>query len=216
MTPKAVIFDMDGLLIDSEPFWKVAEKETFRLVGLELTTQMCERTMGLRIDEVVNYWYSRHPWQDYTLAEIGEKIVMRVKNLIEEQGAALPGVEHAIHLAKEAGMKTAIASASSMILIDTVLDKLAIRDYFDAVHSAQFEEYGKPHPAVFITTAQKLGVPAVSCTVLEDSFYGVIAAKAARMKAIAVPDATHYPQNRFYAADIKLRSLNELTVEMIL
>ncbi|MCS7004696.1 MAG: hexitol phosphatase HxpB [Cytophagales bacterium] len=215
MKQKAVIFDMDGLLIDSEPFWKIAEKETFRLVGLELTTQMCEQTMGLRLDEVVEYWYSRHPWSNYSKKEISKKIAERVKELIEQQGELMPGALRALQMARELELKIALASASSTVLIDAVLNKFDLRSFFDVVHSAQFEEYGKPHPAVFLTTAQKLGVLPSECTVLEDSFYGVIAAKAARMKVIAVPDASHFPQLRFYAADVKIASLEELTPEML-
>ena len=78
---KAIIFDMDGLLIDSEPFWQQAEIEIFADVGLTLNSQLCEQTMGLRIDEVVNYWYQRHPWQNFSQEEIAQRIVQRVVEL---------------------------------------------------------------------------------------------------------------------------------------
>ena len=88
----AVIFDMDGLLIDSEPFWQQAEKIVFKKVGIELTTEMCYETMGLRIDEVVMYWYEKKPWDHISLQEIQAEIIDRVIELIHENGKQKEGV----------------------------------------------------------------------------------------------------------------------------
>jgi sugar-phosphatase len=107
------------------------------------------------------------------------------------------------------GIKMALASSSPMMLIDTFLEKFEIQSFFKVKHSAEFEEYGKPHPGVYITTAKKLGVHPSLCLAFEDSFNGLLAAKSAMMKAVVVPDSGHFPEERFAIADLKIRSLEE-------
>jgi sugar-phosphatase len=94
-----------------------------------------------------------------------------------------------------------------MSLIEAVVDKLQIRKYFEVLWSAEFEPFGKPHPGIFITTAKKLQVNPIDCLVFEDSINGVIAAKAARMRCIAIPEEATFNDVRFAIADEKLVSL---------
>lgn len=204
---QAIIFDMDGLLIDSEPIWREAEKEIFAEVGITLTDEMCFTTIGLRIDEVVNHWYAKFPWENPTQEMIKEKVIDKVIELILQKGEILPGVIQTIDYFHSKNYPLAIASASSMRIIDAVTEKLKIKKYFTIIHSAEFEEYGKPHPAVFISTAKKLNVLPQNCLVFEDSLNGVIAAKAARMKVIAVPENIYYDNPRFSIADDKWKNL---------
>ncbi len=89
---KACIFDMDGVLLDSEPFWRQAEREIFATVGLNLTEEDCMETMGVRIDELVVYRHSQKPWNTPSCAEIANKIQLRVAELVKEKGTRLPGV----------------------------------------------------------------------------------------------------------------------------
>ncbi len=204
---QAIIFDMDGLLIDSEPIWREAEKEIFAEVGITLTDEMCFTTVGLRIDEVVNHWHSKFPWKNPSQEIIKEKVIDKVIELILQKGEILPGVIQTIEYFHSKNYPLAIASASSMRIIDAVIKKLKIKKYFTIIHSAEFEEFGKPHPAVFISTAKKLNVLPQNCLVFEDSLNGVIAAKAARMKVIAVPENIHYDDPRFTVADEKWKNL---------
>jgi HAD superfamily hydrolase (TIGR01509 family) len=204
---QAIIFDMDGLLIDSEPIWREAEKEIFAEVGITLTDEMCFTTVGLRIDEVVNHWHAKFPWENPSQEIIKEKVIDKVIELILQKGEILPGVIQTIEYFYSKNYPLAIASASSMRIIDAVTEKLKIKKYFTIIHSAEFEEYGKPHPAVFISTAKKLNVLPQNCLVFEDSLNGVIAAKAARMKVIAVPEPIHFENLKFNIADLKLKSL---------
>lgn len=204
---QAIIFDMDGLLIDSEPIWREAEKEIFAEVGITLTDEMCFTTVGLRIDEVVNHWYAKFPWKNTSQEIIKEKVIDKVIELILQKGEILPGVIQTIEYFYSKNYPLAIASASSMRIIDAVTEKLKIKKYFTIIHSAEFEEYGKPHPAVFISTAKKLNVFPQNCLVFEDSLNGVIAGKAARMKVIAVPETIHFENLKFNIADLKLKSL---------
>ena len=212
---RAVIFDMDGLLIDSEPLWVRAEIEIFGEVGVVLGEEDCAKTKGLRIDDVVAYWHERRPWSRRTREDVEQRLVARVSELVRAEGAALPGVTEAIAVARREGRRLALASSSPRRIIDATLERLGLGDAFHAVLSAETEPLGKPHPGIFLSTAQRLGVPATSCVVLEDSLTGVIAAKAARMACIAVP--FDHPQHdaRFVVADGIIGSLHELTPELI-
>lgn len=207
---KAVIFDMDGLLIDSEPLWQQAEIEVFKQVNLPLNHKLCKQTTGLRIDEVVDYWYQKFPWKTVTKTKLTEDIVKRVIELINLQGEAKEGVTEIIDFLKTKNVKMAIASSSAYPIIDVVINKLGIREVFQEIYSAGEEEYGKPHPGVYLTTANKLGVKPQECLVLEDSINGVIAAKAARMKCIAIPELFPDYQPQYIIADLVLKSLSEV------
>jgi HAD superfamily hydrolase (TIGR01509 family) len=208
---KAVIFDMDGLLIDSEPLWQTVEMEVLRPLGVPLTRELCRQTLGLRIDEAVLYWYVRYPWPQNP-ADVTQQITRRVIELIQVQGQAMPGVHHAISWAKERG-RLAVASSSSFALIEAALSRLQLTGAFEVIHSAQEETYGKPHPAVYLSAARKLGVEPTECIAIEDSLNGVIAAKAARMKCIAVPEPAHLHDPKFSIADAVLPSLLALQID---
>lgn len=204
---------MDGLLINSEPHWRAAEIDIFGKLGLVLTEEECMQTMGLRLDEVVRLWHERHPWEKRSLKEVEDDIVQAVEDLVNTHGTAMEGVTETLELFRRLNFRVALASSSSMRLINCVLRKLGIREAFEVVHSAEFEEYGKPHPGIFLSTARQLGLPPTQCLVFEDSFNGLIAAKAARMKAVAVPEGDSYAQTRYDFADLKLPSLLEFNLE---
>lgn len=212
---KAVIFDMDGLLVDSEPFWRKAEIKAFAEAGIQLTDNDCRETMGYRLNEVVELWYSRKPWTGISLIEMEARILSLVSQYILEDGKPMPGVERLIKDCKDNKLKIAIASSSPMMLINSVVKVLKMEGEFDVLHSAQNEPYGKPHPAVFITTASMLGVEPHDCLVLEDSLHGVVAALAAKMPVVAVPDAEMINDKRFNAATLTIKSLEEFDRNLI-
>ncbi len=202
---RAAIFDMDGLLIDSEPLWRAAETEIFESVGVELTREQCKETTGLRIDEVVALRRAQQPFE--TPADVVvERIVARLNALVGERGEALPGVDAAVARCRAEGMRLALASSSPMRIIDVTLARLGLAGVFEVVASAEDDRYGKPHPAVFLRTAELLDTAPTECLVFEDSLNGVIAAKAARMTCVAVPAE---PDPRFAIADHVLGSLAE-------
>ncbi|HEX3981558.1 MAG TPA: HAD hydrolase-like protein, partial [Acidimicrobiales bacterium] len=93
-----MIFDLDGLLIDSEPFWRQAEMEVFATVGLQLSETETRQTMGLRIDDAVRHWWERRPWKEMTPVEVERAVTQRVAELIASQGEPMPGALEAIHL----------------------------------------------------------------------------------------------------------------------
>jgi sugar-phosphatase len=202
-----IIYDMDGLLVNSEPFWKLAEKEVFGKLGLNLTDDMLRQVMGFRLSEVVKHWYHYQPWPNPNFEQTESDVLDCVKQLIHQHADAMPGVYEVLTHCKNKNYKIALASSSAMELIDVVIDKLNIRQYFDVVWSAQYEEYGKPNPAIFLSVAKQLNIEPKHCVVFEDAINGVIAAKAARMYCIAIPEEVSYNDPRFAIADIKTQSL---------
>lgn len=209
-TIKAVIYDMDGVLINSEPLWREAEILTFNKVGLNFTEEMCRETMGMRLYEVVEYWYNKTPWEGMSLKEVEKELLKTVTSLIVKNGKAMEGVIESLEHFQSKGYKLALASSSAMKLIITVLNKLKIASYFEVINSAENLPFGKPHPEIFIKTAQELDVHPVNCLVIEDSFNGVLAAKSALMKVVAIPDEESRDDERFIIADKKLNSLLEI------
>ena len=210
---KAAIFDLDGLLVDSEPLWRQAEREVFAEVGLILSDDDCRSTMGMRCDVVVALWYRKNPWPKVSTAEVQRRIEARVLTLMRTQGQAMPGVEHALELVESTGCMMAVASSSSSALIDGALERLGILDRFPSRCSAFDDRYGKPHPAVFLTAARRLGVDPLECVAFEDSPPGIESARRAGMRVIAVPDAEHRGHSGFNNADVVLESLANLTLE---
>lgn len=207
----AAIFDMDGLLIDSEPLWQQAEIEFLTPLGVPLTHEMCTRTVGLRVREAIQYWQVRYPWHGPELEAVVEQIVARVIGLIQEQGEAMPGAPAAVAACHKAGVPLALATSSRYDLADVTLTKLGLKDAFAHIICADENGPGKPHPDVFLRAAAALGLDPQRCVVFEDSLNGVIAAKAARMSVVAVPGAQWADDPRFVLADYRLSSLTEAT-----
>ncbi|MBK9451121.1 MAG: hexitol phosphatase HxpB [Bacteroidetes bacterium] len=206
---KAVIFDMDGTLFDSEPLWQIAEFEVFSTVGVTLTTEMMHSTIGLRIDEVIAYWFTQFPWTGKSQEQIHDEIVDRVIGLVQERGSLLPGVVDALAQVRASGLRIALASASPMRMIEALVTHFGIRDAFEILRSGADDSHGKPHPAVYIRTAGDLGIPTVECLAVEDSFNGLLAAKAARMKCLLVPSVGGLHDPRWGIADQVLENLTE-------
>ena len=208
---KAVIFDMDGVLIDSEPLWREAEIHVFKKVGIDLNNELCRQTTGFRTDETVAHWFSYKPWKGKSPEEVGEEIEETVCDIIDEKGMPAPGVHKIIGFFRNEGLPLALASSSSPEVIDSILSKLDLKDAFGIIHSAVHEEFGKPHPAVYITAARKLGVEPSHCLAVEDSLAGLIAAKSAKMRTIAIPEASNSNNPRFHIADLRLDSLADFS-----
>lgn len=205
-----VIYDMDGVLTDSEPLWKIAMEDVFKSVGCPLTKEDFQRTVGLRIDEVISYWYHVSPWKDASPKEVEDAIIQRMVELLTERATPLPGVLESLTFFSSKGLKIGLATSSYQVLINCILDTLNIRSFFQAIHSAEFEAYGKPHPAVYLSTANTLGLDPKKCLVIEDSLNGIISGKAARMTVICIPEKTHHPEPKLILADAQFEDLNQL------
>lgn len=215
MAIEAVIFDMDGVLVDSEELWRTGEATVFQSIGVPMTAEMGRLTMGLRVDEVVQYWFVRHPWTGPNKEQVEIQINDLVNDLVRTEGVVLPGAVEAISCLHAAGYPLGIASSSTSELINIVVDKLGVREQLTVLQSAEHQPLGKPHPGVYIEAARRLGVPTDRCLAIEDSPAGLLAAKAARMQCVVVPAAEMREDRRFCIADGKLNSLAELTLEFV-
>ena len=207
---EAIIFDMDGVLIDSEPLWKIAMEFVFGQYGSTLTHQDFQKTVGLRIDEVIAFWNKQENWGLSDLKNVENQIIDKLISLIEFDPKPLPGVLDTLQFLKESGKKIGLATSSSQRLITTVLRALSIETYFDFAYSAEFETYGKPHPGVYIKVAALLAVPTQRCLVIEDSLNGVIAGLAAQMKVCCIPEKTHFPNPKLAVAHFQCTDLHQL------
>jgi HAD superfamily hydrolase (TIGR01509 family) len=205
----AAIFDMDGLLTESESRWRQAELELAAELGVPLTEADVVATMGVRMPDIVRAWFAAHPWTGPSPAEVAERVLDRVIELTVE-AVALEGVAEAIACCERRGLRLALCSSSAPRLIDTLLDRLGLTGRFEVVHSADGDRHGKPHPEPYLVTAELLAVAPEGCVVFEDSFTGCLAAKAAGMVTVAVPDAALRGDVRFGVADATLTSLAEL------
>jgi HAD superfamily hydrolase (TIGR01509 family) len=209
--PRGVIFDMDGLIVDSEPFWRRVQAEVFDELGVDVRPYLGHGyTMGLRVDEAIALLAELSGVRGIDLSTVERDVVTGVVGAIRAEAALLPGAEAAIARFEEAGIPLVLASGSTPPVIDAVLDRFALRPHFVAVLSAADDLLGKPHPSIFLRAAGVFGVRPEDCLVLEDSLNGCIAAKAARMAVVAVPHPDDASDARFSIADLCLGSLVEL------
>ncbi|HXC18609.1 MAG TPA: hexitol phosphatase HxpB [Acidimicrobiales bacterium] len=214
MSITASLFDMDGLLIDSEVLWHKAEVEIFGGLGVPLVESSNRSTKGVYVDDVVDYWYARYPWSWPSVEEVVEMLLQRVGSLVESEGRLLPGALRAVDLTSDRG-PVALASSTPLALIHRCLEHFDLTTRFASIHSAEFEPYGKPHPGVFLTAASSLGIEPSRCLVFEDSTTGVIAARAASMRLVAVPTPEDRGEVEFLLADLVLETLEELTPDWL-
>lgn len=203
----AVIFDMDGLLIDSEPLWEKAGCALLQKFGVTLSHAQYSTSTGLRTKEWLQYWFNHFQIEHADIDHAEDDIVHNVIELVKAQGKILPGVPYILQYFQQKGIRIGLATSSPMRLADVVLDLLQIRSYFEVVTSAEHMPFGKPHPQVYMECADALKANPLRCICFEDSFNGMIAAKAAKMKCVVVPAASQLQQARWGAADLKISSL---------
>ena len=206
---KAVIFDFDGIIIDSEPLWIEAEIGVFKSVGVYLNHELCRQTTGLNTQDSIRYWFDIYKWTNKTTSELYKEIIDAMHALIVERVDLKEGFLDVLQMFIDKDLPLAVASASPFRLIEAALKKFNLTGYFRIINSGDNEEMGKPHPALFLGAARRLGIEPVYCLAFEDSFNGAISAKAARMKLVAVPDKQDFAGTRFDFADLKIASLTD-------
>lgn len=212
---KAVVFDLDGLMIDSQPFWQQAQLEILPQLGVPITRQDTIDTTGMRVDQIVERCYAKSPWDSVSCDEVCHRILNRAIELVREHKPAMPGLNHAIEECEQLGLKLAIASSSPMTLIHASIEALQLDGVFDVKVSGAKLRYAKPHPEVYLNACDELDVPPGQCVAIEDSFIGLLAAKAAQMKTIVIPEPSMADQAQFVIADEQLASLEELTPQLL-
>lgn len=184
---RAAIFDMDGTLIDSEAYWRNAEREVFGALGVDITDEMATVTAPMTPRQVCEHWYRLRPWPEPEFDRLEEAVVERVAVQIRMKCALLPGVRQALALCESLQWRLALASNSPASLCDLVLRELDLSRRFEAVVTADDVENGKPDPAIYLLAARRLGVEPRECLAFEDTLTGVRAARAAGMRVVAIP-----------------------------
>ncbi|KZN66519.1 hypothetical protein N473_09000 [Pseudoalteromonas luteoviolacea CPMOR-1] len=207
---EAVIFDMDGTLIDSEPMWNEAEKQVFSSLGVDIKEELAVKTASMTTMAAAEFWYLTSPWVGESISQVADNVVNKVSELIVQRGEALPGVLDALAFLSEKQIKIGLATNAPSVLIPVVLNKLNIAHYFSVCCSSEYEKSGKPSPDVYLNTAAKLNVAPQNCLAVEDSITGLCAAEAANMCTLVVPHIDEYHSEKFNHADYKLESLKAL------
>jgi mannitol-1-/sugar-/sorbitol-6-/2-deoxyglucose-6-phosphatase len=206
---KAVIFDFDGIIVESEPLWVEVERRIFESVGVFLTPELCRQTTGLSTQDSIEHWYGVYKWTGKSKFQLYKEIMEGMQQAMLEKADLKEGFLDVLQFFVDKNLPLAVASASPLKLITTALKKFHLFSYFKIINSGENEEMGKPHPALYIGAARKLGIDPVHCLAFEDSFNGAISAKAARMKLVAVPEKHHFETSLFGFADLKIASLKD-------
>lgn len=215
MQRKAAIFDMDGLLIDSEPLWQEAGRETLAELGCTLTLAQYHTSTGLRTEEWIEHWFHFFGIDLQLAPTAVTTIINKAIEKIDNRGTVFEGATAAIEQFRRAGYQVGIATSSPMELVEVVLPKLQLPSPPDAIASAGTLPYGKPHPEVYLNCAAAMQVHPLQCVAFEDSFNGMIAAKAARMTCVVVPAPADFDAPKWQAADLKLPSLASFRIEQL-
>jgi len=210
-----VIFDMDGLLIDSEPCWEEAGKITLEEYNIVLSHEEYASTVGLRTREWIDWWFTRFAVDKNEAARAERSIIDRAIRIIAEKGEPMPGLNYIFQFFIERNFNIGLATSSPIALVEVVAEKLNIRQHLKAISSAENLQHGKPHPEVYLDCAKALKVSPLNCICFEDSFNGMIAAKASRMKCVVIPAPNVSEFRGFGAADLKLSSLLEFDEEKL-
>jgi HAD superfamily hydrolase (TIGR01509 family) len=211
----AVVFDMDGVLVDTEHLWDEVREELTTEWGGRYTPEAQEAMMGMSSLE-----WSRYLHETVGLREAPERINQEVvRRMLARYGVELPVIPGAIEAVRRldaAGYRLAVASSSNRELIDAVLRRLELAALFEVTVSSEEVERGKPAPDVYLEATRRLEVEPAECVAIEDSASGIRAARAAGMRVIAYPNR-HYPPPAevLASADVVLDSLGELTASAV-
>jgi HAD superfamily hydrolase (TIGR01509 family) len=210
----AVVFDLDGVLIQSEEVWDDVREAFVRERGGRYDAEIQRAMMGMSSTEWSRYLHETAGVADEP-DEIYAEVVRRMLAAYESHLPLIDGATDAVR--RLAGEFTlGVASSSNRPLIDAVLATAAIADCFAATVSSEEVERGKPAPDVYLEAARRLGVAPERCAAVEDSHGGIRSAKAAGMRVLAIPNQTYPPDDDALAqADDVLRSLEELTAERV-
>ena len=202
---RAVLWDMDGTLVDSADYHWHAWRDIMAREGHPITHEQFLATFGQRNDSILRQWLSAQATPDI-IERVGDAKEALYREHVREKGIEpLPGASDWVHRLHQQGWRQGIASAAPRANIEAILEALHTTDCFEAIVSAEDVHRGKPDPEVFLAAAAKLGVPTKHCIVVEDALHGIEASRAAGMKSIGIErNGNPLP------ADLVIKSLTEL------
>jgi len=203
--PRAVLWDLDGTLIDSEEFHWIAWRDTLANRGISITREQFLSSFGQRNDAIIPQWLGAAATPD-RVAEVANAKEQLYRDLIRKNGIPpLPGVATWLRRLHEQGWFQVIASSAPRLNIDAVVDAVGAAQYFEGIVSAEEVQRGKPDPEVYLTAASRVDTPPARCIVVEDAAAGIEGARRAGMRSIGVSRHGHP-----LPADIVVQSLDLL------
>jgi HAD superfamily hydrolase (TIGR01509 family) len=212
MSIAAVVFDLDGVLVDSEQVWDAARRDVVAEHGGTWRDEATRDMLGMSAPEWSRYVVERLD-VDLSAEEVNRAVVEALLREYDERLPLLPGAREAVE--RMAGSwPLGLASSSNRPVIDLVLDRMGVTDSFKATVSSEEVGRGKPAPDVYLEAARRLGADPRACTAIEDSENGIKSAHAAGMRVVAIPNP-HFPpaDDALALATVRLPDLNALTVE---
>lgn len=210
------LFDMDGLLLDTEPLWGVAMQTVCNHYQLPLDHKIFKYTTGLRIDEVTAFWKEHLNWPTELNSDtLAHEIVDEIISLAIKQAEVLPGILTLLETMKEESISTAVVTSSPNRMLHTLMQYFQLEDYFNAFFSAQDVTYGKPHPDVYLKALHHFQTSPYEAIAFEDSVNGMIAARSAKIQTVVVPEAAKFDDKAFGLAEVKVRSMEEINLEIL-
>jgi HAD superfamily hydrolase (TIGR01509 family) len=211
---EAVVFDLDGVLLQSEEVWDAVRERYVRERGGRYDEEVQRAMMGMSAPEWSRFLHEEAHVPDDP-GEINSEVVRRMLAAYRRELPLLPGAVAAVRRAA-AAFPLGLASSSNREVFEEVLDLAGIAGCFRATVSAEEVERGKPAPDVYLEAARRLGAAPESCTAVEDSHAGIRSAKSAGMRVVAIPNATYPPdEEALELADVVIPSLDDLTVAVL-
>ncbi len=210
---QAAIFDLDGLIVDTEAVWRRALVTVFRNEGIPLPDELHELIRGMQIRDKAAFILNSLGLPIEPAVRLASRVDEEAAKVIVAQSELKPGVEHALDVFESMGWRLGVGSGSPPPIIEAKLVHFGLLNRFGALCSTHDEVQGKPNTAIFLRAAKRLSVHPSHCVVLEDAPNGVRAARSAGMKCIAVPEGSFNEVRQAGAHEI-LRSLEQLTPSM--
>lgn len=210
----AIIFDMDGVLLDTEPLWGESMMRVAKSYHIKVSMAELRFTTGLRIHEVTAFWKEKFPWGTSASSnEVAEAILDDIIDNSIKNATVMPGIIDNLQQLKSNQIHIGVATSSPRRMADQLLKHFGIFDFFGNISTGDQCRLGKPHPEVYEVCANALNVPSFNCIAVEDSVNGMVAAKAIRMKVLAVPEAAKLSHPAFGLADKVIPSMKHWSFE---